>query len=133
MSRAPAPAAFRDSRRVGSIRQLATHSYDYSRLQIGKSLLDTWQQWSEVVNVVARRHHNDHTDAEARQVLLVLDALIDRQQCVELPVRHPEQSTIPDARPTEVLNRFRLMVPQFSFEPLRNALIEKKAHESRVA
>jgi hypothetical protein len=81
MSRAPQVGS-----RVGSISMLATHSDDFGRSWCCKGLLNTRQQWAEIVDVVARSHHHNDADAEAQKVLLVLDALIDRQQNVELPV-----------------------------------------------
>jgi hypothetical protein len=112
---------------------LATQSPDFSRSQISKSLLDGWQQRAEVVDIVAGSGHDNDADVEARQVLLILDALIDSQESVELYVGEQEQLPVFDTRPAHVLNSFHVVAGQFPFEPLRNALIEKKAHERRVA
>jgi hypothetical protein len=67
------------------------------------------------------------------KILLILDALIDRQESIELLVGTLEQCAVLDARPTHVLNRLDFMAERLSCEPLWDALIEKKAHEPQVA
>jgi hypothetical protein len=65
---------------------------DLACCQLRESPFNRWQQRAEVIDVVARRDHHDDADTEARKILLVLDALIDGQQRVELPVGELESA-----------------------------------------
>ena len=119
--------------RVGSIRRLATHSHRFPGPQASQRLFDAGQERAQVVNVVAGRQHDNNADSETRKILLILDALIDRQESVELLVGELEQCPVLDAGPAHVLDRLDFMAEQLAFEPFRDAFIEKEAHERRVA
>ena len=45
---------------------LATYSYDLTRLNLPERLHDLWKQRTEVIYVIARRHHDQDTDTKPR-------------------------------------------------------------------
>jgi len=49
---------------------LATHSFDLASPQAVERFEYDWYQWSKIVDVVARRHHDHDADGEPREVLL---------------------------------------------------------------
>jgi hypothetical protein len=68
---------------------LATHSSDFTGLQRAQRTEHRRHERPQVVNVVARRHHDHHADSKTGQILLVFDALVDRQHRVERAVSRP--------------------------------------------
>ena len=82
---------------------------------------------------VARSRHDDDADAKARKIPLILDALIDGEERIELAVGEFEQGAVLDSCPSHILHGFRFMTRQFVSEPLRHTFIEKQAHERQAA
>ena len=110
---------------------LATHSLDLPRLQAIKLLEYGRHQRAKVIDIVAGRHHDHDADTEASKVLLVRNALINGQQCVELDFGRSKQGAVLDARPTGLLHCTHVVTRQLAPKSLRYALIEQQAHARR--
>ncbi len=97
---------------VGFIHLLGTNNRYGARPDPRKNGHNPWHQRPEVVDVIAYGANCDHGDLKQRQVLLILQIPVHREEDIELPGGPAQEFAVLDAGPATLGDRSRLVPRQ---------------------
>ena len=95
----PIPVAERRDR-SGSFEPLVANMNDETRLYLRNGISDLRDQRQERFVATAHSVQNDDADVKASKVLLVLKALVYRDEDIKISLNQPKEFTVAAARPT---------------------------------
>src|SRR5262249_18509548 len=107
----------------------ATADYErLSSLRARELFKNCRHQRFQIRQPIGCRDQHDDGDGEGREVLLVLQLSINRQEDVELALGQAEQFTVSFASPTHLRCRSRGVADELAFKPSGEALVKQDAH-----
>ena len=98
-------------------------------LQRGPELRDEWQKVDEAIGP---RPKNDDSKRTVIQSLLLREALVNRNQDVEVGAHHVEQGTVIEVGPSQVGRCPHVVSRQLARQPLRHAGVQQHTHGARA-
>ena len=107
---------------------LDTHLTQFTRLDIGENTLKFGDKRSKEVDLVASGDQDDNGNVPPADRLLVLDALVDGEQDVELRLGQREQFAVLLAGPSHFGSGTDLVASKLASQSLRHAFVKQQSH-----
>ena len=103
---------------------LDTHAVHLSGFDLPENLHQLWYQRYEKLQFVPPGHQNDYGYLKARNILLIPEPLVGREEHLEFAGSHREEGAILEGSPTHFGNGTNLMTLKVSAKTARDALIK---------